>query len=120
MERISCSTNKIIDFLGTHPAIEKIYYPFDKSSNQKNIAEKQMKSGTGLFSVLLRTKDVSKIEHFCENLKYFQIAVSWGGYESLVFPVCAYIEREEAAELPINLVRFSVGLEDEDVCIEDF
>jgi len=78
-----------------------------------------MSSGSGLFSFQLKTKNVSEIEKFCESLKYFQIAVSWGGYESLIFPVCAYIEREEAAELPINLLRISVGLEDADTLIED-
>jgi cystathionine beta-lyase len=119
MERISSSAKKIIDFLNSHPAIDKVYYPFDKSCDQRNIAERQMICGTGLFSILLKTKVVTKIEHFCESLKYFQIAVSWGGYESLVFPVCAYIDREEAAELPINLVRFSIGLEEADVLIED-
>jgi cystathionine beta-lyase/cystathionine gamma-synthase len=119
MEKISASTQKIIAFLKKHPAIEKIYYPYDSGSEQFKIAEKQMSSGTGLFSFQLKTKNVAAIEKFCESLKYFQIAVSWGGYESLIFPVCAFIEREEASELPINLLRISVGIEDADALIED-
>jgi len=119
LEKISTSTNKIIKFLSDHASIDKIYYPFHKGHPQYNLAKKQMKSASGLFSVTLKTKDVKKIERFCEGLKYFQMAVSWGGYESLVFPCCAFIEREEAAELPINLVRFSIGLEDPYRLIKD-
>ena len=78
-----------------------------------------MKYGNGLFSVLLKTNDVKKIEKFCESLKYFQIGVSWGGYESLVFPVCSYINNNDMKELPFNLVRFSIGLENYEVLIED-
>jgi cystathionine beta-lyase/cystathionine gamma-synthase len=99
--------------------VEKVYYPFDEANTQKHLAEKQMKCGSGMLSFQLKTKDVAAIERFCESLQYFQIAVSWGGYESLIFPVCAYVEREEAAELPINLIRLSVGLEDTDKLIED-
>ncbi len=119
MERVSATTGKVIGFLEDHPMIEKIYYPFCENNLQKGIAEKQMKCGTGLFSVLLKTKDISKIEDFCENLKYFQMAVSWGGYESLIFPVCATIERDVVPDMPVNLVRFSIGLEDAEVLIDD-
>jgi cystathionine beta-lyase len=119
MEKVSATTQKIIAFLKEHPAIDKIYYPYDKSNKQFDIAEKQMSSGSGLFSIQLKTKNVEAIERFCESLKYFQIAVSWGGYESLIFPVCAYIEREEASDLPVNILRISVGLEDADALIND-
>jgi cystathionine beta-lyase len=119
MEKVSATTQKIIAFLKEHPAIDKIYYPYDKSNKQFDIAEKQMSSGSGLFSIQLKTKNVEAIERFCESLKYFQIAVSWGGYESLIFPICAYIEREEASDLPVNILRISVGLEDADALIND-
>ena len=119
MERVSASALKIIDFLKHHSAIDKVFYPFDESNSMKNIAEKQMKCGSGLFSFQLKTKDVAAIERFCESLKHFQMAVSWGGYESLIFPVCAFVEREEASGLPINLIRLSIGLEDADELIKD-
>ena len=49
------------------------------------------------------------------------MAVSWGGHESLVFPACAAIKKEEydSKNIEHNLVRFYIGLEDPDVLIED-
>jgi len=49
--------------------------------------------------------------------------VSWGGYESLLFPVCAVHPAvapiASGGSLPLNLVRLSIGLEEPDVLIAD-
>jgi cystathionine beta-lyase/cystathionine gamma-synthase len=56
-------------------------------------------------------------------LKMFLIACSWGGFESLQFPVVGLL-RDGALEsnhtgLPFNLVRLSIGLENADELIAD-
>jgi cystathionine beta-lyase/cystathionine gamma-synthase len=121
MERISSSAKKVIHFLENHAAIEQVIYPFSPLNPQLKLAKKQMSGMGGLFSVLLKTKEVSKIESFCNALKIFSIAVSWGGYESLVFPVCAsyYSTDHYTGALPINLVRLYVALEDPQLLIDD-
>jgi cystathionine beta-lyase/cystathionine gamma-synthase len=80
-----------------------------------------MKRPGGLFSVVLKTNSIEKIENFCNSLKRFLMAVSWGGHESLVFPVCATIKKTDynPDNMEHNLVRFYIGLEDADVLIED-
>jgi cystathionine beta-lyase/cystathionine gamma-synthase len=74
-----------------------------------------------MFSVVLKTNSAEKIENFCNSLKRFLLAVSWGGHESLVFPTCASIKKEnyDAGNFEHNLVRFYIGLENADVLIED-
>jgi len=119
MERISASTLEIVRFLEKHPKVEKVIYPFSTSNPQKELAKKQMIRGNGLVSILLKTTDMKKIEAFCNHLKYFHIAVSWGGYESLVFPVCSYMKKEDKSGIPFNLVRLSIGLEEPEVLIAD-
>jgi cystathionine beta-lyase/cystathionine gamma-synthase len=51
------------------------------------------------------------------------MTVSWGGYESLLFPVCAVYPADAPLQpiggLPLSLVRLSVGLEEPEVLIAD-
>ena len=79
-----------------------------------------MKQGGGLLSIILNVEKTEQVETFCDNLKRFLIATSWGGYESLVFPICA-VGASSSFEnpLPWNLVRLYIGLEDADLLIED-
>lgn len=119
MERHAKTAQTLIAFLEKHPKVNKIYYPYSESFPQYELAKKQMKQGGGLFSITLNTKDVRKIETFCNSLKHFQLAVSWGGYESLVFAVCTFLDDERLSDLPINLVRLYAGLEDEQLLIDD-
>ena len=121
LERISSSTMKIVNHFANHPKISKMIYPFHPSFPQYDLAMKQMKQGGGLFSVVLKTNSILQIEKFCNSLKRFLMAVSWGGHESLVFPVCASLKKEEYnPEISEhNLVRFYIGLENPEVLIED-
>lgn len=122
LERISNSAKQVIGFLENHPKVSCVHYPFSTQSPQLDLAKKQMKGMGGLFSFELKTKDVSQIELFCNSLKFFSLAVSWGGYESLVFPVCAsYYACDKGRDnaFPINLIRLYVALEDPNLLIDD-
>jgi len=116
------STEKIVRFLEEHPKIEHINYPFSKKYNpQYELAKKQMKRGGAMFSALLKTDSIDKVDRFCNALKYFLLACSWGGYETLIFPTSALYSSENYRKIdrPINLIRFYVGLEDADLLIHD-
>jgi len=121
LERIAESTEKIAAFLGSHPGVEKLYYPFSKNFSQFELAKKQMRKSPGLCTALLKTSSLTEIEKFCNSLKHFLMAVSWGGHESLVFPTCAAINRDEfdSENIHHRLVRFYIGLEDADFLIRD-
>jgi len=78
-----------------------------------------MKGSPGLFSVLLKT-DIKGVERFCNSLKRFLMAVSWGGHESLVIPFCAISEdNRKASNLPENLVRFFIGIDEVEYLKQD-
>jgi cystathionine beta-lyase/cystathionine gamma-synthase len=115
LERSSNSALALAGFLEKHPKVEKVFYPFLASHQQYELAGRQMKFAGGLFSVILKAKSPEDIERFCESLKMFLLAVSWGGYESLVFPAIAFSPGEKADSIPWNLVRFYIGLEDPEV-----
>jgi cystathionine beta-lyase/cystathionine gamma-synthase len=84
------------------------------------LAQKQMKKGGGLLSLVIDAKDEAAMERFCNGLTRFLMATSWGGYESLVFPLCALAASKSFENpLPWNMVRLYIGLEDAETLIED-
>ena len=121
VERSCSSAQHLAAHFETHPNVLKMYYPFSKSFPQRELALKQMKLGGGMFTMALDVKSAEEIERFCNSLSRFLMGVSWGGHESLAFPVCATIPKEQfdPSNIEHKLVRFYIGLEDADVLIDD-
>lgn len=121
MEKITANANKVIAYLEQHPKVETVLHPFSKNSKQLHLAKKQMKACGGLFSIRLKHSSVEKIETFCNNLKHILMAVSWGGYESLIIPACAGVSKADFD--PKNerhtLIRIYIGLEEPEYLIRD-
>ena len=82
-----------------------------------------MRSGSGMLAIEVKAEDVAGIERFCDSLKLFLMAVSWGGHESLVWPLAVVIRDGKAESnrtgLPWNLVRLSIGLEEPEDLMAD-
>ena len=118
IERVSQTTQKVMEFLSNHPGISKIHYPHHPNHPQYEMAKRDIKIPMGLFSMELATEDPTKISQFCESLRHFLMAVSWGGYESLIWPALAYYDIRKGS-LPVNLIRVSIGLESAEDLIAD-
>ncbi len=121
LEKITTNANKVIEYLEQHPKIERVLHPFSSDNKQLDLAKKQMKACGGLFSIILKTPELEKIEAFCNNLKHILMAVSWGGYESLIIPACVGVSK---ADFDVNnprhlLIRIYIGLEEPDYLIKD-
>lgn len=121
LQQSRASTEKIVAWLEKHPQVEKVVFPFSKKFPQYELAQRQMKHGSGLFTMLIKARDVEQVELFCNSLKKFLMAVSWGGHESLLMPACSFpVQQHYKDDLyPFNLIRFYIGLEDADSLIED-
>lgn len=118
LEQIGKNTQAVISFLKNHPKVERIHFPMNRDHEQHKLAQAQMSWCGGLFAAELKAS-ASEMEIFCNNLKYFQMAVSWGGHESLVIPAIALSAKGEQGNIPYNLVRIYVGLEESNVLIQD-
>ncbi len=116
LKRSSETTRRVLEFLRNSQKIEGIWYPFDEQNTQIELARRQMKMPMGLFTIALKTRDVAAIKRFCETLEYFLIAVSWGGYESLIMPKCAFVSADDPR---VSMIRCYIGLEEPDVLIAD-
>lgn len=121
IDRITVSTQKVLEYLKTVDRIESLIFPLDPSFPQYNLAKEQMSGACGLISFYMKAQFVGEIEKFCNSLKAFRMAVSWGGHESLIIPKCA--GTPQADFNPHNpthrMLRLYVGLEDPDFLIRD-
>lgn len=121
LERINRSTNQLVNYLKQQPKIESIIFPFDESFPQYELAKRQMKDAGGLLTFILKTNKREEIIRFCESLKHFMMAVSWGGHESLILPKCASIRPTDfdPANPEHRSIRMYIGLEDPTYLIHD-
>ena len=121
LEKISKNAAKVIDYLENHPKVAQVLHPFSKKNRDLALAKQQMKKCGGLFSVILKEPELEKIEVFCNSLKHIIMAVSWGGYESLIFPAAAGISKADFDNTNKRhvLIRIYVGLEEPDYLIAD-
>lgn len=122
MRQISETTAAVVDFLAEHPRVSRLHYPQHRDYPQASLTQTQLKASNGLLSIELNVPDIAAIERFVNGLRRFLISASWGGYESLVFPVCGvrdWASLQAPSSVPLNLVRLSIGLESADVLIED-
>ncbi|MFN0257549.1 trans-sulfuration enzyme family protein [Pedobacter ureilyticus] len=121
LEKITANANEVIKYLEQHPKVEKVLHPFSRNNKQLELAKKQMKACGGLFSIVLKNSSLEKIEAFCNGLKHILMAVSWGGYESLIIPACAGISKADfSIDNPRHvLIRIYIGLEEPDYLIKD-
>jgi cystathionine beta-lyase len=107
-------------FLESHGKVAQVLYPFLDSHPQAELAKRQFRGGSGLLSIRLDTADIRRVVRFVDSLTLFKRAVSWGGYESLVFPSAAsYASASEVPEDRAGLVRLHVGLEESEALIAD-
>jgi cystathionine beta-lyase/cystathionine gamma-synthase len=120
LERSGQTARQVMAYLEKHPRVQRIIYPLLPSHPQYELARKQMKGAGGLFTMALHADSVEQVEAFCNGLKRFLLAVSWGGHESLVFPACAsYDPRTAGKGASFNLIRLYVGLEEPKILIAD-
>ncbi len=121
LEKITSSTQTIINYLKTNNKVEEVIFPLDEAFPQLKLAHQQMSGACGLISIVLKDIDLAGIEKFCETLKHIKMAVSWGGHESLIIPRCVGMAANEFnRELKEHrMLRMYIGLEDPVYLIND-
>ncbi len=107
----------VAQFLETHPAVERVWYPGLPSHPDHEVAKKQMTGFGGVVSFELRGT-LEETSQFIDALEIPYIAPSLGGVDSLIEQpaLMSYFEKTEEERLALgikgNLVRFAIGVED--------
>ncbi len=110
------NARRIVEFLSSHPAIERVNYPGLASHPGHDVAARQMRDFGAMLSVQLHGGRDAALA-MAGKLRIFTNATSLGGCESLI-EHRASVEGPNPSS-PQNLLRISVGLEDVDDLIED-
>jgi len=116
-ERSSENALRIARHFENHPKVEDLLYPGLESHPGHEIAKRQMTRGFGgMLSLLVKGGDF-EAKKLASELRLFVAATSLGGVESLV-EHRASVEGP-LSQVPPNLLRLSVGIEDAEDLILD-
>jgi cystathionine gamma-synthase len=114
MQRHSENASAIAEFLAGHPSVSAVLYPGLAAHPGHEIAARQMRGFGGMVSLRMRGGRRAA-EKLCASTTVFILAESLGGVESLIEHPSAMTHASTAGsqlEVPDDLVRLSVGIED--------
>lgn len=123
MERHDQNGRRIAEWLSTHRAVKKLYYPGLPSHPQHELAKRQMRGFGGMIS--FDVGDADRARKILGATRIFSLAESLGGVESLIGHPASQthasvpVAMREAMGLTDSLVRLSVGVEEVEDLIED-
>jgi cystathionine gamma-synthase len=114
MHRHSDNAALVASFLLGHPAVSSVLYPGLPDHPGHAVAARQMRGFGGMVSVRMKG-GLQAAREFCSRTEIFILAESLGGVESLIEHPGAMTHASTAGsqlEVPEDLVRLSVGIED--------
>ncbi|NEK85290.1 cystathionine gamma-synthase [Blastococcus saxobsidens] len=121
VDRHCANAARIAEFLLDHPAVASVLYPGLPDHPGHAVAASQMSGFGGMVSFRLRDGEDAALK-VCERTKLFTLAESLGGVESLIEHPGRMTHASAAGsplEVPADLVRLSVGIEDvEDLLVD--
>ncbi|MES2374388.1 MAG: PLP-dependent aspartate aminotransferase family protein [Bacteroidota bacterium] len=115
----------VAEFLETHPAVDKVFYPGLKTHPNHAVAKKQSKGFGGIVSFTLKDNTEEAAIQFVTQTQLFKLAESLGGIKSLVSHPANMThksipaEKRRAAGVSDSLIRLSIGLEDAEDLVVD-
>jgi cystathionine gamma-lyase len=124
MEVHARNAQAVAEFLESHPEVDRVYYPGLASHPQHALAKKQMRGFGGMVSFVLKGPQERGLD-FAHRLRYFSLAESLGGVESLICHPARMThgsipkEDRERRGITDGLLRLSVGIEDIEDLLED-
>jgi cystathionine gamma-synthase len=121
MDRHGANAARVADFLLGSPAVSSVLYPGLPDHPGHDIAAKQMSGFGGMLSFRLAGGEEAALR-VCERAQLFTLAESLGGVESLIEHPGRMTHASAAGsplEVPADLVRLSVGIEDVEDLLAD-
>ncbi len=121
MERHCDNAERVVAALQAHPAVTGVRYPGLATHRGHEIAAKQMRRFGGIVSFTV-DGGVSAALAVCARTRVFTLAESLGGVESLIEHPGRMTHASTIGtqlEVPANLIRLSVGIEDAEDLVDD-
>src|SRR5712692_4256615 len=121
MDRHCDNGAQVAKMLASHPRVAQVYYPGLPDHPGHEVAVKQMRGFGGMVSFRHAGGEAAAVE-MCGRTRLFTLGESLGGVESLIEHPARMTHASAAGsplEVPPDLVRLSVGIENCDDLIED-
>ncbi len=121
MDRHCDNGAQVALMLTNHPRVARVYYPGLPDHPGHDVAVKQMRGFGGMVSFRHAGGEQAAVE-MCGRTRLFTLGESLGGVESLIEHPASMTHASAAGsplEVPSDLVRLSVGIENCDDLIED-
>ncbi|MFE3183727.1 cystathionine gamma-synthase [Streptomyces violascens] len=121
MDRHSENAGKVAEMLTRHAKVTQILYPGLPEHPGHDVAAKQMRAFGGMVSFRVEGGEEAAVE-VCNRTKLFTLGESLGGVESLIEHPGRMTHASvagSALEVPADLVRVSVGIENADDLLAD-
>jgi len=121
MDRHCTNAERVAEMLSSHPAVSQVLYPGLSSHPTHDVAAKQMRAYGGMVSFRVVGGQPQAVD-VCARTRLFTLGESLGGVESLIEHPAQMTHASAAGsalEVPADLVRLSVGIEDSEDLIAD-
>ncbi len=121
MERHCDNAERVVEFLGAHPAVSQVIYPGLEEHPGHAVASRQMRRYGGIVSFRVAAGEQAALDA-CARARVFTLAESLGGIESLIEHPGRMTHASVAGtelEVPSDLIRLSVGIETADDLLAD-
>lgn len=115
----------VAEFLHAHPAVKIVHYPGLPSHPQHDLAKRQQDGFGAMLSFELKVGGEANVNRVLKGFRWFTLAESLGGVESLVAHPASMThasmtpEARKRAGISDDLIRLSVGIEDVEDLVGD-
>ncbi len=121
MDRHSDNAERVAGFLVEHAAVSQVIYPGLPDHPGHDLAKRQMRRFGGMISFRVAAGEQAAVE-VCGRTRVFTLGESLGGVESLIEHPGRMTHASvtgTALEVPADLIRLSVGIEDVEDLLAD-
>jgi cystathionine gamma-synthase len=121
MDRHCRNAMRVAQMLAEHPAVAEVFYPGLPAHPGHKTAQEQMRAFGGMVSFRLLAGEEAAVRA-CGRTRLFTLGESLGGVESLIEHPARMTHASVAGsqlEVPADLIRLSVGIEDGDDLLDD-
>lgn len=120
LEEHQSNAIQIAKWLEDRPEVETILHPAFSSCPGHEFWKRDFTGSSGLFSIILKNYSAAQVNAMLDNMDYFAMGFSWGGFESLIVP-CDPSKIRSASKWNATgpLLRIHVGQEDVEDLIND-